>query len=233
MLDLLNGTRIKRPVDTGPGPKDIIKGTSTYGYFGICPAAEFFSTAELSTALGITEGAVINPTTDWFKFAHEGKVKFISVLPLRRSCSLAHLYRKGAMFPGSGPGPFPPLITGSVDQGVTVGKAGYRYDVHVFNATLSGTSADSATAEIGSEFRDLFLRVTTSYPTASDRWADYTATTLGMVNPHIYGWMRDTVTSQSRNYYRCHAGVSINPAGYGPAEDVRNIIGWRPVLQLV
>ncbi len=213
----------------GPGPQSLLQGTLEYGYFGTLGEDELFSAVGLADALGITQGTPIAGAVTWHKFAHESKVKYLPQTQLRHSCSWQAIYNAGAAYPAAvGVGPFPPPGP-TVDQARILTLDEYGFDVHFMNAALSEVTNSSVTPEPGTEFRDLLLRISTNYPTG-DRWGSNSPAMLGMVTPYIYGWLRNAITSTAK---LCHNSLVNGTGGYAEYNDVRNIIGWRPVLELL
>lgn len=219
----------------GPGPKSLIAGDETDGYYGMFSESEFFSAESLAAALGLTEGTPITGALTWFKFVHKGKIKYIPKTQLRYSCSWAAIYRAGAMYPAAdGTGAFPPP-SGAVAQNKVVTYDGYQFDVHAMNALLTPTSTPSDTPQVGTEFRDLLLRVSAAWPGSTvNRWEAFDSPALGMTSTYTYGWLRDTNSSPGTGVSKlCHSGVANGIGGYANYDDIRNIIGWRPVLELL
>jgi len=223
------GRKVGPILPLGPGPQELIAGTLTYGYFGTLPESELFSAVGLATALGITPGTPVAGAVTWHKFVHESKIKYIPQTQLRHSCSWQAVYNAGCAYPAAaGNGAYPPPGD-PVSQARVLALDDYRFDVHFMNASTTELVQSNVTPQAGTEFRDLLLRICVNYPT-SDRWAALTAAQLGMVAPHTYGWLRNAVSTTAR---LCHSSLVNGTNGYAEYNDTRDIIGWRPVLELI
>ena len=63
-------------IANGPGPKTLIAGDMTAGFFGEVPTTELFSGTELSSMIGLTAGTAQHSTQPWLKFAKDNKIIF-------------------------------------------------------------------------------------------------------------------------------------------------------------
>lgn len=232
MIEMMARPPRSKLFGSGPGPQELVLGDAQAGYFGLVSAQDFYTGTQLAAALGVTEGSVLNDSTDWFKFAHKGIVIFTPVKPIRAECSWKHLYERGAVYPGPGNGPL--VMPTPTEQYRVISKGGWDY-----NCILASLDPDSPNISVsgaskpGSEWLDLVYRMTTSAP-ANTRWGDYTAVTLGIVTPNLYGWVQQNNSDDNSGNSRiCTYYVSIEGFGYASYNDTRNIIAWRPYLRVV
>lgn len=234
MLEMLNGLKSGTKNLLGPGPTSLVAGTSTYGYYGETSATLLFTGTELITALGITEGV---PTfiagLTYFKFAHAGKIKYIPKMTLANSMSWQSMYIAGAVYPGPGPGAFPP--TGlSVAQGTIVSKGGFQFTCHLMDTGPDPMTFNTAAAT-GSEFCDLLYRMMSTYDGSSGTpaWGAFSATDLNGQNFTILRNSTNLTTSDNQNKLSTQTLNKLIQGFSGTPDDNRDILNWRPVLQLI
>lgn len=77
-----------------PGPKVLIAGDFTAGYFGEVSDSEFFTSSEVSLGVGLSLGDLtFENEVSWFKFALDNKVVFFPRQPLRNKLAREALPR--------------------------------------------------------------------------------------------------------------------------------------------
>lgn len=87
--DLLPGfkegadTEVIKADGNGPGPKTLLVGDMTRGFFGTLSSNELFNGRSLSTALQFDVGALGNGDLTWFKFAYHGEILYYPSTGLR------------------------------------------------------------------------------------------------------------------------------------------------------
>ncbi len=88
--------------ELGAGPTTLLRGDFETGYFGSVSAADFFTTAELTTAVGLStaNSSIVEANPTWHKFAHNGKIKYLpnKVLRVGTGINFFSLYNLGAAF---------------------------------------------------------------------------------------------------------------------------------------
>lgn len=237
MLEIhLHVEKRRSSLPVGPGPQEIIKGNETAGYFGEVPASQIYTSSGLASALGITQGVVMNENTVWLKFAHNGRVKYMPKTVIRNSCSWQHLLDKGCAFHRDDPSSalLSPGITWVPQDKILNHLDGYQFDVHLPSTTpiaYHNNPNGTNTIIAGSEWYDLLLRSCINYPgPAGDRWANNDQATL--MGGGQYTWSREAYTGQL-SWRLCPIGITTQIGGYGYTYDERNIISWRPVLELL
>uniref|UniRef100_A0AB39CCF3 Virion structural protein n=1 Tax=Pseudomonas phage RVTF4 TaxID=3236931 RepID=A0AB39CCF3_9VIRU len=160
------------PVD-GPGPKDIIVGDETDGYYGTLTADEFFTGDELAIAVKTeTSGFTINNNTDWVKVILDGKIIYMPKLPIRWGLPYDHLFGLG--------------VIGNETTPKVVEKFGKRFHVRLMTGTNPGTTPVPeefpTTSADRSEFNRIIYRLTNSAPVTDMglKFADFTLLELGL-----------------------------------------------------
>lgn len=76
---------------TGPGSSTLIKGHKDIDYYGAVSSAELISGNALATLVGLTEGTLMNDTTDWLKFSHRNTILYIPQKPIRNNMTSNNL----------------------------------------------------------------------------------------------------------------------------------------------
>lgn len=67
------------------------------GYFGPVTSEEFITGDALASEIILTAGESQNSTTDWLKFAYEGKILFVAKKPIRYNLSWDHISAANAV----------------------------------------------------------------------------------------------------------------------------------------
>ena len=101
----------KEQLDTSgsPGRNFLVAGDPSAGFFGFVSATDFITGADLSTALGISAGTLINSDTPWIKYIWEGKVCFTPLKPIRHNIPWNAIYNAGAVYGSGDEGTLPPM----------------------------------------------------------------------------------------------------------------------------
>ena len=189
---------------TGPGSQTFLRdGDMHAGCFGLVPAAEFITWDAFRSWTGMTFTAT-NPNTDhqWLKFAHKGKILFVSSQPLGwMTWNL--LYASGLVYGVDGPGPREYNTLPVVNQMRTIQIQGFNFKARLMTAlppnfdlsytpsawnTAAGTivtpsagsvnnpgALDSTLDYSGSEWNDLMIPLISWAPISqkSGKWAVY------------------------------------------------------------
>lgn len=213
----------------GPGGSAIIRGDFDCGYLGDVTADDLFTSAGLSTELGISFGTVHVTAPVWHKFIHEGKIKFIPNDFLRVNIgNWSTLYAAG-------------LVYGSDDfgnnggganriQNRRVSKNGNTYKVRCMkaHAKASPTMPNWFTPDAvpDSEFAELITRIYQSTLFRGPaRWNDRTKLLNNAIPPTFFNPLAG---STGMDIYAIHQNA-LNKLG-----TFQNVqMGWMPVLELV
>jgi len=97
--------------DSGPGPKTLIGGTETLGYFGDVTDTQLFGISQVAGAAGMYQGTdnseLVQGTNHWLKFIWNGKIIYIAKRPFRSNVSWADLYAAGLVYGTRDNGKYP------------------------------------------------------------------------------------------------------------------------------
>lgn len=86
---------------SGPGPKVLVGGDSTMGYFGPVTAAELFTSSEIAQQypeMASFGQMVWGADLQWQKFIINGKIVYISLVAMNLGCRWADLYANGMVY---------------------------------------------------------------------------------------------------------------------------------------
>ena len=231
-------------IELGPGAKKLIAGTMEEGFFGEVPASELITGVALASQVGISQGASINSTAGWLKFAYKGKILFVAKKPIRHSISWDAINTAKCVYGDSG------------DKTVVIG--GKTYKVTLMRATnpsndpKTTASAVSGVVNNYSEWNRLMCQI--HEQAIGDSW-DYLGNVendigilehnLGNGSQGMYNdadlviksgdgrasWCQEMSTSTYDRLIRGTHGVSSShdytSSGAGSG------YGWRPVLRLI
>lgn len=216
---------------SGPGPQVLSAGTATHGYYGQVNQEQMVVTpSELTTYLGLTAGAVINPDSGWLKFSLDEKLLFIAQKPFRYALSWDDLNAVGA-----------------VDGSRTITLGDHVYAIRLIRgantdpAYANHDSANPAGTE-DSEWNRLVQAICSESGNTLG-WDNFSAADLGAQGYTVSGpgtsnlcmersgWNQANDSDSGYMVLRGYKGVdnyyvtrSNNDARYS---------GWRPVLELV
>lgn len=86
---------------SGPGPKVLVGGDSTMGYFGPVTAAELFTSSEIAQQypeMASFGQMVWGADLQWQKFIINGKIVYIALNPMSLGCRWVDLYANGMVY---------------------------------------------------------------------------------------------------------------------------------------
>ena len=244
----------------GPGPSELIAGDEEAGYFGTVSSSNLIDGNSLASELGITQGTSINSTTDWLKFALDGKTVFVTKKSIRHSISWETLYLAGAVY-GDGlkagesgaehhntEGNSGTLTATRQDAQVTID--GNTYTVRLLKGvdedpTNTWDDADSGAIGPGNEWNKIMLPIHTNAPDSwnNPEYVDNPTEDWGigftdsdLVTHYDYGdgsrsWCQETRdTDTVSRVTRGSTGVS-DLLAYS-SDSTYSTTGWRPTLVL-
>ena len=214
--------------------------------------SEAFVTAiNLSNALGLATGQIMNNSTPWLMFTYKGKELYVPKLPLRHSLGWQHIYAVGAVYGSDDTGIYPVTSAARV-QNQRVNINGKTYKVRLLKGATTNPIAtdipDGYDQEFtyGSEWNDLF------YPISNDPSAlsydgpritnPYSPSDLGFGNAEVLisacsitqevGGGSSPLALTRGGFQGGHAN-SVSHNRYSQVSSGAGGFGWRPCLELV
>lgn len=110
---LTTGSKSVYIANSGPGPKTLVAGDATLGYFGEVTDLQLFSPSQVAGQAGLYLGtdnpiavAAANGNM-WLKFIWNGVVTFVAKMPFRSNISWADLYAAGLVYGTRDGGKYP------------------------------------------------------------------------------------------------------------------------------
>ena len=91
-----------------PGSDKLFAGTKHAGFLGFVRAEDFITGADLCTAIGLSQGSLINSNTPWIKYIWRGRIRFTPLKPIRHSASWDAIYNAGCVYATGNEGLLPP-----------------------------------------------------------------------------------------------------------------------------
>lgn len=224
MLEAVMLTQFER-IDNLPGPKKLVAGNDSAGYYGTLPVTDFVTGDFLASTLGLTAGTSINSTTDWLKFSYKGRTLFVPKLPLRHTLSWSDINNSGAVF-GTGR--------------ITI--QGRPYKVRL----MKGSNVDPYTGPNNaaddpntwtSEYNALMYRVCTVDPPSQSlpNFVAFTPEQLGMYTTGGVQLCQEVSAPSTGDPVGvvCRGNGANNISTiHSPAPSYAPTRGWRPVLEL-
>lgn len=95
--------------NSGPGPKNLLQGTTAMGYFGTVDATDLFTHSELTAAAFLkgTKPVLLAGTEGWYKFYYNGKIIYLPITPVGNTISWNALYNEGLVYGTDDNGKYP------------------------------------------------------------------------------------------------------------------------------
>lgn len=205
------------PIYSGPGPQALIAGDySTSGFYGEVLAAELIDGVDLAAELGLTSGTAQFPGEPWLKFVDRGRVIFVAKKIYRHSISWNQINSVGAALG---------------ETLIEIGSDTYMVRL------MSGGNDDPATGP-GGEWNRLIYPIHIADPNNQGWNINYEHSDLILGSAYssngFNSWCRDSTVSDGS--MRICRGSNAGLTQYSVVtnlNDVRNYMGWRPVLELV
>lgn len=227
--------------DLGPGPKIVLAGNTTNGFFGEMKQSELFSSEQMSGMGNLTEGTILtNPDTVpmWLKFAIDGKILYVAKQQLRTLISWNALYNAGLVYGTKDRGKYP--IGAGVEQFKVVRKYENGQPWYLFPRLLTGFDADPTTTPVtsaqmdASEYSKTLGRICSAANGGiAEKWANYTAGQISSVS-QMSAWVQETSVQNVVNaMLRGQHTVLTTGAPYAKDYVATNFASWRPVLELI
>ena len=209
----ITGTMPIKPDDYrgSPGSQFIVKGDSTYGYFGEVPASQLVSGSTLASNVSLTAGIEQNSDAGWLKFMYEGKILFIAKKPFRYAISWDQINARS-------------LVFGSVTK---------LYGSITYKVRLIRIAVTNPYTNFGdSEYIKLMTPLVRSE--ASGGWGLFTNEELGVSVPGngYNSWCQET-PAEYPSWRSNFGGGAVGATGSTPSNTTENPWSWRPVLEVV
>lgn len=219
-------SKIQYP-DSGPGPKTLLFGDESLGYFGEVTSDIFLTIPELQSQLNFYAGGSIpDPNVSWAKVFSEGKILYIPKRAIVNSIPWNTLYNAGLVYGVDGVG-FSPTAT-PTNQLRTVTVANRQFKVRLLKGATTDTgpylSWSSPTVQ-SAEWPKLAVAMITqaSGDAGAPKWNIYTnTTTLFTGNTDVY--TQNSVSNARR------LTLSFNSASQDLPTATKH---WFPTLELI
>lgn len=227
--------------DLGPGPKIVLAGNTTNGYFGEMKQSELFSSEQMSAMGGFTEGNILTVPDSvpmWLKFAINGKILYVAKVQMRSLISWNAIYNAGLLYGTKDRGKYP--IGVGVEQFKVVRKYENGQPWYLFPRLLTGFDADptmtpvTSTQMDGGEYSLTLGRVVPGANGAiTEKWANFT---VGQISSgaQVGCWTQETSVLNVVNAVQRGLSANLTTGSIYPKDYVAtNIASWRPVLELI
>lgn len=214
-----------------PGPRKLIGGDMSAGYFGRVPASDFITGDELASRIGLTLGISQYSNTDWLKFAIDGKIIFRPMKAIKYNSSWDDIDAANAVYGDK-----------------TIDINGFTYKVRLMKGAENDpyNDEDSDRDATGSEWNRLMLPIHENAPSsfAYPQFVDEPTEDWGInfsdadLLTHIdYGdgsqvWCQETLRSNSSDRV-LRGGSGVSYSYWGTSVFSNPDRGWAPVLELV
>lgn len=227
----LGDNLVYQALDTGPGPKTLMAGGMTQGFFGETSTTELISGTALASMVGLSQGIAQFDSEPWLKFILDRKVLFVAKKPYRHSVSWDAINAANAVYGG---------------KEVSIGAN--KYKVRLLKTSLTDPTYYQGAALHGGEWNRLMLPI--YHAQSFDQYTgnvgpnDLPSSGWGIgytdaqLHTHYnkgdgaYSWMQETRdTDAAYRLTRGHAGVAASTAM--KSTSITAAYGWRPVLELV
>ncbi len=248
------GTQAYTPV--GHGPQSPIGGDATWGFYGEVLSGDFITGDVLATTIGLSAGTSQHSSSNWLKFASNGKTILVPKLTFRHSMNWEDIYQAGAVYGDDTNGSNPSGTARLQDTVVTVD--GFDYRVRL----LRGAGTDPTTQGAdglwygydvdlgdGSEWNRLIYPIHSGDHTEVDNptphtdpnadpyasWASYSDTDLLVDAVAGYGSFNLCMESAGdiSTARVARGGNGLTWLSRYSSTSSANMFGWRPVLELV
>lgn len=217
MFELLLGSALPPLImypNSGPGPMYLKLGNEDIGYFGEVSSAELITYVAYKDHLNPALLVDINSGTldkGWFKFMHQGKVKFISKYPLGDNLSWEALYKAGGIYGTNDNGTYPSPAAGPYfNQYKPISVTQYGKTWTMVPKAMTGAQIDPTTNPVtlsGSEFDDLLCRICICNHPNSGLFATYVKTLVAMQVEHFV--LETNSSNNTAQLIRNYGGTAI------------------------
>ena len=222
--------------DSAPGPKTIVGGDTSLGYYGWwndTTDSSFINQSDIENATGLSnEGIDLDQFDGWLKFKRNGKFVYISKKPIRSRMSWDAIYLAGAVFGTNDIGAYGVGATienyhagGSALQNTTVTKNGHSYKIRLITGVEENPSNIT-----GGEWNDLIYRIHESNGT----WDTFSDSDIHVSEMHATICQETHSTSfyPERRVLRGQNGLE-SISYMISSTDNNQANRWRPVLEYI
>lgn len=224
--------------DSGPGPKTLSRGDTTFGFFGEVDSSELIAPGDLVTTFlsSYSTFDVAPVTTKWLKFIVNGKVLFTPFVQACTNVSWNNLYDAGLVYGTGDNGLYPTATPTPQDKTITVGE-------DVFKIRLGTTANEDPTVDASGQyvstttqselimlFAALCRDVPSGKPTHIPSWNLYSSDTFEGIGGYIWGM--NTIGADTTQTPRLMS-VNLIQVSSSTKTTVARTHQWRPVLELV
>ncbi|QVW55797.1 hypothetical protein pEaSNUABM9_00216 [Erwinia phage pEa_SNUABM_9] len=152
--------------NSGPGPKYLLAGNTTMGYFGRVTTAELYTRAEFVAASQLTGHTTYSGGTEgWYKFFYQGTVFYFPVSPTGSNVSWQMLYQAGLVYGTDDTGKYPAGTPVNQSKIMTLTKSEGRFYLRIRLPTISLQDPDPSPngtlvpANVAGSMLDMLLKV--------------------------------------------------------------------------
>lgn len=220
MYEALLGSVYNGPVAPAvvPGAETLTSGNLSAGYYSTVAANDFITPGAFCTKVGLTQGNLINSTSDWVKMSYRSKVIFYSKQCIRNTISWSDL-----------------AALGIHDGSKIVRILGHDYRCRIMKASTVDPYTDgnisNPTQMQGTEYSDTILRMcsTVTSVDGGSKLGSFTEAELGLMTG------LDVITNTSSG----GTGAKMAIGGSGSITKVTSPnngtvgFGYRAVLELI
>lgn len=212
--------------DTGPGPKDIIRGNWFSGYFGEVSLDEMFTLTEIKAQITTMSAFNLIAPSFWHKFVFNGKILFFPDKALTNSgVTWSALYTAGVMYGSDTVGEKPAGVTNgptfTVMQSARMTKGGWSFKVRLPLMSLAPTTSyvPNEAATVDSEYRNTIAR--TFLQTSLSTYGKSKVSDCAPWQIHTQHWIGNTQT-----------GIMTATESFTFATPTTSNAQWWPILEL-
>lgn len=95
MFELMMSAGNTKKSTAGPDTDTLAYGDSQLGYYGEVDYKNIIAGDQLASQVGVPSNKILNPTPNWLKYAYQGKILYIAMLPIANGISWTTLYNLG------------------------------------------------------------------------------------------------------------------------------------------
>lgn len=207
---------------SGPGPKTLVGGDSTLGYFGPVPVAELFTSSEIAQQYPEMAGfgtMVWGVDLQWQKFIINGKIVYIALVAMNTGCRWTDLYANGMIYGTNDNGQVPEATPVNQFRPLTKRVNGEDWVLTIRTMRISADDVLPTSTLPGLDAAALLNVIKQGVGRGTGKWGQLNPTDLS------YNWTLNTYTNTTGALvHGINSGVS-----YGSKTGV---IRYFPVLDL-